>query len=322
MQQAQAAKPPCKQTGFLRRAIFALCAVGMATPALSQICDPLEPVFLAEGPVSNVVDLGGGNGRITAMGVTFEVRPDTPVSTPTAALTLTQFAAQTNFPGRNQAGFLGATVIATGCVKNGVAVADDVFSDVAENVVLGVVTAPLTGTAGDGSGGTLGVNDRTVSRLTDDRMPAGEIANMFGFAVTPASVAVGTNIAVEGYYGNDGVLHVWDTEVDGGTLIEPSLPQVSIQRFRCANDVEIRGGIYPVPGAACNFGAPFSLALFDGQGVQIPFDADEDLLVVNGVAPNQQFCSYRLRPTVTQCPAEVRVELRSAGAPVASATAP
>jgi hypothetical protein len=312
----------CKQTAFLRRALAALFAAGIASPAISQICDPLEPVFLAEGPVSNVVDLGSGNGRITAMGVTFQVLPETPIHTPTAALTMTGFADQANFPGRNQSGFLGATVIATGCVKGGVAVADDVFSDVAENVVLGVVTAPLTGAAGDGSGGSLGVNNRNVARLTDARMPAGDIANMFGFPVTPESVTVGTNIAVEGYYGDDGVLHVWDSEVDGGTLVAPAVPQVSIQRFRCANDIEIRGGIYPLPGGTCNFGAPFSLGLFDGAGVAIPFDADEDLTIVNGIAPAQQFCSYRLRPAVTQCPAEVRIVLLNAGVPVAEATAP
>jgi hypothetical protein len=305
--------------------IFGLAASG----ASAQICSPLDPVFLAEGPVTSVVDLGGGNGTITAMGVTFQVLPETPIASPTASLTMSQFASTVPFPGRTQGGYLGATVIATGCVKNGAngpyAVADDVFSDVAENVVLGVVTAPLTGTAADGSGGSFGVNNRPVSRLTDARMPAAPVANAFGFPVTPESVAVGAQVAVEGYYSNDGsgVLHVWDTEVAGGTLAAPNTPQVSIQRFRCANTILIRGGIYPTPGQACNFGNPYSLALFDGAGNPIPFDAGKDLDVVNGVpGPDEQFCAYTLRPAVTQCPAEVKVELRNAGVPIAEATAP
>lgn len=330
MNHAQSEKSSSKkQTGFFRRAAAAIIVAGIASPAMSQICDPLDPVFLAEGPVTSVVDLNGGNGTITAMGVTFQVLPETPIHTPTAALTMSEFASTAKFPGRTQDGYLGTTVIATGCVKSsgGVpyAVADDVFSDVAENVVLGVVTAPLTGAAADGSGGDFGVNNRPVSRLTDPRMPAGPIANPFGFAVVSGSLVVGTPVAVEGYYSNDGsgVLNVWDTEVANGTLAQPNTPQVSIQRFRCANDIEIRGGIYPTPGQACNFGNPYSLALFDGDGNPIPFDAGNDLDVVNGVAgPDEQFCFYRLRPAVTQCPAEVKVELRNAGVPIAEATAP
>jgi hypothetical protein len=299
--------------------LMALAAPGVLAQA-TPICDAADPVFLAEGPISNVSLDGAGGGAITAMGVTFQVPAAAPVSTPTAALTLDQFADPTPFPGRSQGGFLGATVIANGCVKinAGVptAVATDVFSDVAENVVLGVVTAPLTGA-------TFGVDGTPTTLLADARMPAGPIANAFGFEVTPESLAVGANVAVEGYYSNDGsgVLNVWAVEVDGGTLVNAADAQISIQRFRCANDVQVQGGIYLGAGAACTFAAPFSLALFDGAGNPIPF-APGDLDVVNGIAPSVEFCSYRLRTPVAQCPAEVRVELRNNGTPIAEATAP
>lgn len=293
--------------------------LGAAAPASAQICAPTDPVFLAEGPVSaatyNPTD---GSGTITAMGVTFRVTPQTPVSTPTAALNMERFADSTPFPGRSQGGFLGATVIATGCVKFEagvpVAVADDVFSDVSENVVLGVVTAPLV----DGS---FAANGQPVSLLTDSRMPAHPISNAFGFAVTPESMTVNTNVALEGYYGNQDPkkLNVWAVELDGGQLVD-SGPQISIQRYRCTNDIELRGGIYP-SGGACNFGAPLSLALFDGNNNPIPFVA-KDLVVTNGIAPAAEFCAYRLRPAVSQCPASVRVELRLNGSKIAEATAP
>lgn len=290
-----------------------------AAPASAQICAVADPVFLAEGPVSAVTyNPADGSGTITAMGVTFRVTPQTPVSTPTAVLNMEKFADPTPFPGRSQGGFLGATVIATGCVKFEagvpVAVADDVFSDVKENVVLGVVTAPL-------ADGAFGANGQPVKQLTDARMPAHPIANAFGFPVTPESVTVGSNIALEGYYGDQDpkALNVWAVELDGGQLVD-SGPQISIQRYRCTNDIELRGGIYPANGA-CTFGAPLSLALFDGNNNPIPFSAN-DLDVVNGVAPTAEFCSYRLRPAVAQCPAEVRVELRLNGSKIAEAKAP
>lgn len=320
IQSARDALPPGRArtpAGWLLPALLLGLA---AAPVSAQICAATDPVFLAEGPVSAVsYDPADGSGTITAMGVTFRVTPQTPVSTPTATLSMASFADSTPFPGRSEGGFLGATVIATGCVKFEaavpVAVADNVFSDVKENVVLGVVTAPL-------ADGAFGANGQPVRLLSDARMPAHPISNAFGFTVTPESVTVGSNIALEGYYGNQDpkALNAWAVELDGGQLAD-SGPQISIQRYRCTTNIEMRGGIYPATGGACNFGAPLSIALFDGNNNPIPFAAG-DLDVIDGVAPSAEFCSYRLRPAVTQCPASVRIELRSSGSKIAEATAP
>jgi hypothetical protein len=320
-------KPQLKKTTQASCILAGLILGFAAAPASAQICAVTDPVFLAEGPVSAATADGAGGGTITAMGITFQVTPTTPVASATAALSMAQFAGNgaDPFPGRVQPGFLGATVIATGCVKTGpagpFAVADDVFSDVKENVMLGVVTAPLVVDALGGR--TFGADGTQVKMLTDARMPAGPITNPFGFPIVETSVVAGANVSVEGYFSNDGsnVLHAWAVETDGA-LTQPATPQISIQRFRCANDIEIRGGIYPTPGSACNFTAPLSLALFDGAGAPIPFDSRTDLDVVNGVAPTADFCSYRLRPAVAQCPAVVTVKLLNGTAVVAEATAP
>ncbi len=307
------------------RSVAAVLLAAAGLPALAQVCDPADPPFLAEGPIAAVSSNGGDGtvgGSMTSMGVTFEVLPNANVHTPTATLDMNAFASTQPFPGRTQAGFLGATVQATGCVKTGpngpIAYADDVFSDVSEHVVLGVVTTAF-------SGGTFGVNGTTTKLLTDPRMPADPIMNAFGFELAPESLAVGVNASVEGYYANDGSgeLHVWAVEVDGGTLADPGTHQISIQRFDCGSDLEIRGAIY-LTTPSCSFGAPYSLALF-GDGQQIPLNTNRDVSVTNGVAPNSAFCTYRLRPDLPpggQCPASIKVELRSNGTSVAEATAP
>lgn len=301
-----------------------LLALAANVPALAQTaCVPTDPVFMAEGPLSAIESDGMGGLLITSLGVPITVTPATAISTPTnPALSLADFASTQRFPGRTQEGFLGATVIASGCVKfredtpqpTPYALASEVTSDVSENVLLGVVTAGL-------NNGAFGADGTTVQMLDDSRMPAKPMANAFGFDIDPTSVAPGMNVAIEGYYAS-GVLHAWSVEVDGAKLADASSPQVSIQRFGCAGDIELRGGIYLANGGACSFGGGYSLALIDaGTQTAIPF-AQGDLAVTNGVAPTAEFCSYRLRPRVAQCPASVTVRLLLNGVPIAEATAP
>jgi hypothetical protein len=308
-----------------------------ATPAFAQLgpCVATDPPFLAEGPIEAVSGNPDGSGTVTAMGITITVPAGTPVYTPTADLGGMQgFAAGTPFPGRTQPGFIGGTVISTGCVKtdasgNLVFQADDVTSDVNENVLLGVVTSsPTSNEAPIG----FGVQGTQVEMLTDARMPAEHLKNAFGFEVIPTTVPVGASAAVEGYFATDGsgVLHAWAAEVGGGDLVDPVNPQVSILRSRCDGELRVQGAIYQgdadgvAPAPACNFAAPYSLRLYNADANQEILFVDGDQLdVINGVAPDAQFCSYTMRLRSigdAACPPNVRVDLLQSGVVIASAT--
>ncbi len=310
-----------------------------AAPALAQFatCDPTDPPLLAEGPIS-AVTADGFAGTVTSMGILITVPPSAPVHTPTADLDMPRFADPTPFPGRFDdppantqptPGFVGATVTATGCVKrdpqggtNHVYLADDVSSDVNENVLLGVVTEVPTVDAQTGAV-TFGVLGTPISMLQDPRMPADPLANAFGLEVVPQTVPVGATAAVEGYYGEDGVLHVWTAEVGAGDLADPVNPQISIQRYRCAGDLRLQGGLYlgEAGGASCNFTRPeYSMRLYNVEaGQEINFAADE-LDVLQAAAPDQQFCTYALRTEPPVCPANVRIDMLRNGVVIATAT--
>lgn len=314
---------------LLREAVRVAPALLLVSAAVSVSAECLvtDPVFLAEGPISAVTAADGVApdgvtatvGTITSMGVVIHVPPEAPVTSPTAILDMATFADATPFPGRDLGGYLGATVISEGCVKFSAAdplvpfaLAENVFSDVAENVMLGVVTGPFV--AGTG---TLEVNGTPVALLSDARMPNLGINNPFGLPVTTDSITVGGDIAVEGYYGDDGTLHVWDVEVANGTLVDAVNPQISIQRFRCANEIRVLGGIY-LGTPTCSFNG-YAIDLFDGVGNPLPID---NLDVLDGLAPDPAFCSYDLQVAVDPCPESIRVVLRQGATPLAEATAP
>jgi hypothetical protein len=314
-----------------------------ASPAVAQVgpgpCLATDPPFLAEAPMS-AITANGLTGFITTMGVLVTVPDTAPVTTPTATLDMARFADPTPFAGRftdppantvPTPGFIGGTGIITGCVKvvdpldltKNIYLADDVTSDVDENVLLGVVTAvptvdPVTSQV------SLGVMGTPVDLSQDPRLPAKPLANTFGFDVVPATVPVGAAASVEGYFGEDNRLHAFLVEVGGGDLVDPINPQVSIQRYRCAGDINLQGGIYLGAAAgACVFDrTQYSMRLTSLEANQvIPFDSNDAkvLDVVQGVAPDEAFCAYRLRVTPATCPANVRIDLLKAGVVIATA---
>lgn len=130
----------------------ALTAVGMTANA--QIV-PLE----IEGPMSGHTAITPETGFLTVMGQTVYFDENTAMVTPTSdksqtarpnnpnrPLTATQWFRGERFEGRNRPGFIGATVIITGYwdpAMNGGAggvYAEEIFSDISENVILGVIT--------------------------------------------------------------------------------------------------------------------------------------------------------------------------------------
>lgn len=319
----------------LKPIVSALLLCGIASPTLAQVCDPLDPPFLAEGPISAVIANLDLSGTITSMGIPITVPNTAPVTTPTAVLDMAIFADPTAFPGRAAGGFVDGTVIATGCVKldpaggtNHTYLADNVTSDVNENVLLGVVTATPTVDSTTGAV-SLAVLGTPVDLLQDPRMPAEPLRNFFGFPVDPVTVPLLAAASVEGYFGDaDNRLHAFLVEVDGGQLADPVNPQISIQRFRCTGDLQVQGGLFlgdpdgTAPAPACVFtNPPYSVRLFNAEADQeIPFAAG-DLDVLNGdPLASPEFCTYDLRFEPPVCPTNVRIELLLNGVVIATAS--
>ncbi len=234
------------------RLINALAFVGCvlsAGTALAQI-----PVEL-EGPISAIVDNGDGTANITVMGVTVSVPSTATIHTPTANLTISQLADQTPLPGRSESGFIGGTAIIIGDTNTAgtPVVAQDLFTEPAENVFVGVITAANCTTPDcAGPNDSLQILGTPLARLTDSRMPANPPTNAFGFEIdmTQGSL-VGSPASVEGYFGNtDPALHYFILEMEGGVLRNPGTPEVSILRAQCRQrgdrgiELDVQGGVH------------------------------------------------------------------------------
>jgi hypothetical protein len=176
---------------------------------LLAVCLPDAQVkAIVEGPISAVVDHRDGSGTITVMGVVIQIPVGTPITTPTATLTMAQLADTTAFPGRSQPGFIGGVAIINGSSADGVITAADLFVAPAQHFLVGQITANQP----------LRVNGVRVQILNDSRMPGGVLRNIYeGFPVVPGSVPIGGAATVEGYFGVTGTLHATRVEVEGGT---------------------------------------------------------------------------------------------------------
>jgi hypothetical protein len=195
-----------------------------------------------EGPISAVEDNLDGTGTITVMGMTIQIPATAVITTPTTTLTMAQLADPSPLPGRTQAGFIGGTAIVVGTVPAGGQVtAESVFTEPAENVVLGVITSnapdPLT------------VNNVPIVLLSDSRMPAGPPLNDLGIAVALDDLPLGTTTAIGGYF--DGAnFQAFSFEAGGGAAAEKT-PLVGITRAAGRNGggrLEVRGGLTGISG--------------------------------------------------------------------------
>src|SRR3989475_11157212 len=174
---------------------------------LLAVCLPDATVqAIVEGPIDAVNDHRDGGGTITVMGIVIQIPEGTPITTPTASLSMAQLADSAAFPGRSQPGFIGGVAIVNGSSTDGVITATDVFVAPAQNFLVGQVTGNQP----------LKVNGVRVQILNDARMPGGVLRNIYeGFPVAPASVPIGGAATVEGYVGITGTLHASRVERAG-----------------------------------------------------------------------------------------------------------
>lgn len=246
-----------------------------------------------EGKITAIDEL---NRTMTVMGITVSIPTDAPINSPTKALTMGELADQTPLPGRSLPGFIGGTAIINGLTAGdplnltGQNIAEDVFVEPAENVLLGEVTI--------NDGVNLSVSGVTLIRLDDTRIPSGAPIDANGLAIDLATTQVGSEAAAEGYFGDDGIFHYFLIEAVGepvacaGTGCRPA-DAVSIARARCRDGDEIRvqGGVADVDG---ELGASVSI---EGFGTAP---------VISDPATGEVTYSFRGRG-VNACPATVTV---------------
>ena len=250
-----------------------------------------------EGPIDSFTANGPGSDRIlTIMGIPVIVTGQTNLYSPSATrqdsgVNLGQWYNGDKFPGRRARGFIGGTGTALGTFdpdyiivgdgRQGAVIADEVFSEPAENVILGLVSDSQCSNADcnnalfnpDGSvevylDWTLGNANTYMVPLFDSRMPAGPITDELGFELDlTGSSLTGREFGVEGYYGDtttpvdtnrngvydagvDDVIahHYFLMELSGvdGSLLATRQPEVSVLRIDCRDEdeLEIRGGVH------------------------------------------------------------------------------
>src|SRR5262249_61710966 len=95
---------------------------------LLAVCLPDAQVkAIVEGPIDAVNDHRDGGGTITVMGIVIQIPPGTPITTPTATLSIAQLADSTAFPGRSQPGVIGGVATLNGSSPARGSTAPDVF---------------------------------------------------------------------------------------------------------------------------------------------------------------------------------------------------
>ncbi len=251
-----------------------------------------------EGPLQSV---NAEASTIQVMGITVDASNATLSTATTTLSSLSQVGGSSPIlPGRDRNGFLGGTAIVVGTTTTGdedyTVVADDIFFDVAENVIVGELTAnnvPEGTSLADG--GSLEVQGTPVQAVDDPADPNRQPldAGVTGLPVDMSTVPTGSLAAVEGYYGNDGVHHAHTVEVEGGTILGPA---ISITRVRCTDGgrLEIRGGS-TAPGTITVYdAAEGGTALDPVAAVQSP--------------DNPDIATYVFRQDIEACPTTVRVE--------------
>lgn len=344
---------------MFRKIILAAASAVAITGACAVASAQVVPLEL-EGPVSAYQAITPESGIITIMGQSVLVDENTAFVTPTSdktqtqrpnnpnrPLTATQWMRGDAFEGRRRPGFLGGTLIIDGVwdplmnAGAGGIYALEVFSDIAENVILGVITANSCATPAcngpndfiEGNGSVKFVDNK------DQRLPAQPIvdAGLFELNLTGANL-VGTTFGGEGYYSDDPVyprsapaeqaLVYWDFElgeIRPDLLLRKNQREVSVLRVRCnvGDRLEVRGWVHQRVNASgvsidgnANVGTIRVTMRIPGQANIVRTQADFAL------EPNPAYARYQLRADVPNCAEEVQVEWVIGGISVATIDAP
>jgi hypothetical protein len=336
----------------------------VAAAAMTGVCATAQAQVLVEieGPLSAYTATTANSGTLTVMNNKINVTAATAFVSPTetranlfaegqrneagAVYNVSNWMRGDTFDGRTQRGLLGATVIVTGTVDpvTGVITAEEVFSDVAENVILGAISAnQCTNQACNAPGDYIRGNGPTGPAFvpnTDNRLPAGPItdAGLFELDLAGKSL-VGTAAAPstfggEGYFsqtavpvgaGSEQAVVYWAFELGENRpdlLLNPTIPEISSLRIRCTEGsrIEVRGFVHaPVNADGTPRGGNFAPGILNptsgGQGrIRVVMNVDGVLttfLDEDGAPPTADLPAtygvYRLRADIDQCGTEATV---------------
>lgn len=331
-----------------------------AAAALASVCATAQaqvqvPIEL-EGPLASYTATTTTSGALSVMNNTVLVDANTEFVSPTGSrssitrpngnplFNINQWMRGETYNGRRRPGLLGGTVIVTGIfdTATNTILASEVFSDIAENVVLGVVTEATCATAQcNGPGDFIRGNGATGPVFLpngDPRLKAGPLtdAGLFLLDLTKGSLvgtaAEPTTFAGEGYFSEDKIFPVgsatpqeqaviyWAFELGENRpdlVATPGVPEISSLRIRCTEGgrLEVRGFVHApmtatgaslnTPGMPANGGVGRIRATMTVNGVTTTY-LDED-----GDPPTADLPAtygvYRLRADVADCGTEANV---------------
>ncbi len=338
-------------------AVSAVALTGVFSAANAQVVVELE------GPLNSYVANDANSGTMTVMNTKVEVTAQTAFVTPTqtrdalfasnarnsagARYNVTNWIRGDSYYGRNPRGVIGATVIVTGVVDpgTGVVTAQEVFTDVAENVILGLISETnCTNARCDNPGDFIRGNGPTGPVFIpnkDPRLPANPIvdAGLFELNLQGANLN-GSFFGGEGYFSQNAIHPVnapveqgvvyWDFELGDirpDLLLRKNQREISVLRIRCdvGDRLEVRGWVHqPVNNAGISLNGTAATGTIRAI---MRFPGSPDITVTNGVPVaevNNAYAGYRLRGDVANCADEVEVQWLSApnGAVLASTIAP
>lgn len=301
-----------------------------AAVAITGVCATASAQVLVEieGPFSAYTSVTANSGEMSVMNNKVVVDAATEFISPTGSrssilrpngnplFTVNQWLRGTTYDGRRRPGLLGGTVIVTGeyDVATGKVIASEVFSDVAENVVLGAITDNVCTTPFcDGPGDYIrGNNGPVFIPNKDPRLMALPItdAGLFEVDLTNKNLVgppgAPTTFGGEGYFSDNKIfpslenpqeqaLVYWAFELGENRpdlVANPGVPEISSLRIRCTEGgrIEVRGFVHAPMDAQ---GAPTGAAGMPVNGGQGRIRAT---MIVNGV--EQTFLDAGAGPTV------------------------
>ena len=251
--------------------LLASLLAGAAVPALAV-------PFTVEGRLGAVDEQA-----LTCNRARIQMGPNTVISTPTGVIDRAKLTDTQPFPGRGTAGtasaFLGGTCIVSGDDAGGTRLADTVFVEIAENVLVGAVSS-----APGQPFEILGVPIVLLSTALDapgyepgNRIVASEPINGFGYEVDLANVPLGDESSAEGYLSTEtNLFYAHAVETSGGPAkYATTAPDTRVLRgsvTRASNTtlkLEVRGG--------CRFlGAPNANGTARSQRLNVQMDNGTD----------------------------------------------
>jgi hypothetical protein len=349
---------------FMLSAVAAAALAGVCSTAQAQ--GVLVPVEI-EGRLS-AANMQTNTGTLTVMNNTVLVTEQTELVSPTGSRSTILKAGGTplfnarswilgaSFNGRSTSpGLLGGTVIVTGELDTatGLITASEVFSDVAENVVLGVISAancttvtcqgPNDWIRGNGPTGPVFIANR------NQRLRAGVISDAGLFEINAllgslvGTPEVPTTFGGEGYFSDDKIfplaadapkteqaLVYWAFELGENRpdlIRRPNVPEISSLRIRCTEGdrIEVRGFVHTPVLADGTVRVLANQPTGAGQGfIRAEMDVNGDGIIqpaterFDSDAPTPDvpasYGVYRLRADIDQCGASANVYwMRPAG---------